>query len=143
MSIGVNATLKVLELAAQILNSGFDIEIFEAHHKHKLDAPSGTALIMGEIVAKASGRNLQTDGVFTRHGQTGARDPNSIGFSVVRGGDIVGDHTVTFAGIGERIEITHKASSRMTYAMGSLRACKFLNAQTSGLFTMQQVLGLA
>ncbi len=143
MSIGVNATLKVLELAAQILNSGFDIEIFEAHHKHKLDAPSGTALIMGEIVAKASGRNLQTDGVFTRQGQTGARDPNSIGFSVMRGGDIVGDHTVTFAGVGERIEITHKATSRMTYAIGSLRACKFLQSQPSGLFTMQQVLGLA
>ena len=140
MSVGLNATLKVLALAAKILDSGFDVEIFEAHHKHKIDAPSGTALIMGDVVAKASGRSLEANGVFARHGVTGARDPRAIGFSVFRGGDVIGDHTVTFAGIGERIEISHKASSRMTYALGSLRACKFLDARKTGLYSMQDVL---
>ena len=140
MSVGLNATLKVIALAAKLLDSGFDVEIFEAHHKQKIDAPSGTALIMGDVIAKATGRTLETDAVYARHGVTGVRDPRSIGFSVFRGGDIVGDHTVTFAGIGERIEISHKAASRMTYAMGSLRACKFLASQSVGLFSMQDVL---
>jgi 4-hydroxy-tetrahydrodipicolinate reductase len=142
MSVGVNATVKVLELAAKILNEGFDVEVIEAHHKHKIDAPSGTALMLGEVVAKATGRSLDLDGVFTRYGTTGPRPDNAIGFSVIRGGDIVGDHTVLFAGTGERIEITHKSSSRMTYALGALRACKFLANKNSGLFDMNDVLGL-
>ena len=140
MSVGLNATLKVIALAAKLLDNGFDVEIFEAHHKQKIDAPSGTALIMGEVVAKATGRTLEADAVYARHGVTGARDPRTIGFSVFRGGDIVGDHTVTFAGIGERIEISHKAASRMTYALGSVRACKFLAQQGAGLYSMQDVL---
>jgi 4-hydroxy-tetrahydrodipicolinate reductase len=142
MSIGVNATVKVLELAARILNQGFDVEIIEAHHKHKIDAPSGTALMLGEAVAKVTGRSLDVNGVFTRYGTTGPRPDNAIGFSVIRGGDIVGDHTVLFAGTGERIEITHKSSSRMTYALGAVRACKFLADKPSGLFDMNDVLGL-
>jgi 4-hydroxy-tetrahydrodipicolinate reductase len=142
MSVGVNATVKVLELAAKILNQGFDVEVIEAHHKHKIDAPSGTALMLGEAVAKATGRSLDIDGVFTRYGTTGPRPENAIGFSVIRGGDIVGDHTVLFAGTGERIEITHKSSSRMTYALGAVRACKFLTSQNYGLFDMNDVLGL-
>jgi 4-hydroxy-tetrahydrodipicolinate reductase len=143
MSAGVNVMLKLLDMAARALNPGYDIEIIEAHHRHKVDAPSGTALQMGEVVAKAIGRDLSTHGVFQRHGVTGARDPSTIGFAAVRGGDIVGDHTVLFAGTGERIEITHRAASRATYAQGSLRAARFLAGKSDGLYTMQDVLGLA
>ncbi|MDF1482697.1 4-hydroxy-tetrahydrodipicolinate reductase [Extensimonas sp. H3M7-6] len=142
MSVGVNVTLKLLELAAKALATGFDIEIIEAHHRHKVDAPSGTALQMGEVVAQALGRNLADCAVYERHGVTGERDPSSIGFATIRGGDIVGDHTVLFAGTGERIEITHKSSSRATYAQGSLRAARFLRAHERGLFGMADVLGL-
>jgi 4-hydroxy-tetrahydrodipicolinate reductase len=142
MSIGVNATFKLLEIAAKILSTGYDIEIIEAHHRHKVDAPSGTALKMGEVVAKALGRNLNDVGVFARQGVTGERDPSSIGFATVRGGDIVGDHTVMFAGTGERIEITHRSNSRANYALGSLRACRYLGDHKTGLFDMQDVLGL-
>ncbi len=142
MSVGVNATFKILELAAQILNSGYDIEIIEAHHRHKVDAPSGTALRMGEVVAQALGRNLKDVAVYGREGVTGERKPETIGFATVRGGDVVGDHTVLFAGLGERIEITHKSSSRVTYAHGSVRAARFLAAHVTGLFDMQDVLGL-
>ncbi len=140
MSVGVNATLKLLELAARLLADGYDIEVIEAHHKHKIDAPSGTALKMGEVIAGALGRDLKQDGVFTRHGVTGERKPGTIGFATVRGGDIVGDHTVLFAGIGERIEITHRSTSRATYAQGSLRACRFLAGRGNGLYDMQAVL---
>jgi 4-hydroxy-tetrahydrodipicolinate reductase len=142
MSVGVNATLKLLEVAAKILNSGYDVEVFEAHHRHKVDAPSGTALKMGEVIAQTWGKSLDEVAAWTRHGHTGARKPGEIGFSVVRGGDIVGDHTVLFCGTGERIEITHRSSSRATYAQGSLRAARFLSDQTTGLFDMQAVLGL-
>jgi 4-hydroxy-tetrahydrodipicolinate reductase len=142
MSVGVNVTMKLLELAARALSTGFDIEIVEAHHRHKVDAPSGTALKMGEVIAQALGRDLKQCGVFAREGVTGERDPSSIGFSAIRGGDIVGDHTVLFAGTGERIEITHKAGSRATYAQGSLRAVRFLAGQQKGLFDMFDVLGL-
>ena len=142
MSVGVNITLRLLETAGQFLSEGFDIEVIEAHHRHKVDAPSGTALKMGEVIADALGRDLKQVGVFAREGVTGERDPSSIGFATIRGGDIVGDHTVLFAGIGERIEITHKSSSRVTYAHGSLRAARFLREQSSGLFDMQDVLGL-
>ena len=142
MSVGVNVTFKLLELAAKALSTGYDIEVVEAHHKHKIDAPSGTALKMGEVMAQALGRDLKTCGVFERHGVTGPRDPSSIGFSTIRGGDIVGDHTVLFAGDGERIEISHKSSSRQSYAQGSLRAARFLQNQNNGLFDMQDVLGL-
>ncbi len=141
MSIGVNVVLKLLEQAGRALAEGYDIEITEAHHRHKVDAPSGTALKMGEVVARAAGRNLQRDAVWARHGHTGERQPGSIGFSVIRGGDIVGDHAVLFAGTGERIEITHKSSSRATYAAGSLRAVRFLAGKRSGLYDMQAVLG--
>ena len=142
MSVGVNITLKLLEIAGQYLSEGFDIEVIEAHHRHKVDAPSGTALKMGEVVAKAAGRNFQEDARYAREGHTGERPAKEIGFSVIRGGDIVGDHTVLFAGTGERIEITHKSSSRATYAQGALRAAKFLMGQPRGLFDMQDVLGL-
>ena len=142
MSVGVNVTLKLLEMAAKALSTGYDIEIIEAHHRHKVDAPSGTALKMGEVVAQALGRNLKDCGVYARHGVTGERDPSSIGFAAIRGGDIVGDHTVLFAGTGERIEITHKAASRATYAQGSLRAVRFLTGKRSGMFDMFDVLGL-
>lgn len=142
MSVGVNVTLKLLEFAAKHFSHGYDIEIIEAHHRHKVDAPSGTALMMGEAVAGALGRSLDECAVYGRHGVTGERDPSSIGFAAVRGGDIVGDHTVLFAGIGERIEITHKSSSRVTYAQGSLRAVRFLAGQSRGLFGMDEVLGL-
>ncbi|NML42177.1 4-hydroxy-tetrahydrodipicolinate reductase [Ramlibacter sp. G-1-2-2] len=142
MSVGVNVTLKLIEMAAQALATGYDIEVIEAHHRHKVDAPSGTALKMGEVIAEALGRDLKKDGVFQRHGVTGERDPSSIGFSAIRGGDIVGDHTVLFAGTGERIEITHKAASRATYAQGSLRAVRFLADKDKGLFDMFDVLGL-
>ncbi len=145
MSVGVNVTLKLLAMAAGSLakgNTDFDIEIIEAHHRNKVDAPSGTALKMGEVVARAIGRNLNDCAVFAREGHTGERVAQSIGFSAIRGGDIVGDHTVLFAGTGERIEITHKASSRATYAQGSLRAVRFLAEQKNGLFDMFDVLGL-
>ena len=140
MSVGVNVCLKLLDMAAQVLSQGYDIEIVEAHHRHKVDAPSGTALRMGEVVAKALGRDLKDCAVYGREGVTGERDPSTIGFATVRGGDIVGDHTVMFAGIGERIEITHKASSRATFAQGALRAARFLAGKGNGLFDMQDVL---
>ena len=142
MSVGVNVTLKLLEMAAKALSTGYDIEIIEAHHRHKVDAPSGTALKMGEVIADALGRDLKDCAVYAREGVTGERDPSSIGFATIRGGDIVGDHTVLFAGTGERIEITHKSSSRTTYAQGSLRAARFLADKKSGLFDMFDVLGL-
>lgn len=142
MSIGVNVTLKLLELAAKSLNAGYDVEIIETHHRHKIDAPSGTALKMGEVVAKALGRDLKGHAVFSREGLTGARDASAIGFSAIRGGDVVGDHTVMFAGIGERIEITHKSSTRQGYADGSLRAARFLAGKKSGMFDMFDVLDL-
>ena len=142
MSVGVNLTFKLLDIAARILNEGFDIEIVEAHHRHKVDAPSGTALRMGEVVAEALGRDLKTHAVYGREGVTGERNPSTIGFATVRGGDIVGDHTVMFAGIGERVEISHKASSRMTFALGALRAARFMAGRKHGLFDMQDVLGL-
>lgn len=142
MSVGVNVTFKLLDMAARALNNGYDIEIIETHHRHKVDAPSGTALKMGEVVAQALGRDLKGHAVFAREGITGARDPNAIGFSAIRGGDIVGDHTVMFAGIGERIEITHKSSTRESYADGALRAVRFLASQKPGLYDMFDVLGL-
>lgn len=142
MSVGVNATFKLLEVAAKLLSTGYDIEVIEAHHRHKVDAPSGTALAMGEVIAKAIGRNLDDCAVYAREGHTGPRDASSIGFATVRGGDIVGDHTVMFAGIGERIEISHKSSSRQSYADGAMRAARFLADKPHGLFDMQDVLGL-
>ena len=142
MSVGVNVTLKLLEMAAKALATGYDIEIIEAHHRHKVDAPSGTALKMGEVIANAIGRDLKDCAVYARQGVTGERDPSSIGFATIRGGDIVGDHTVLFAGTGERIEISHKASSRATSAQGSLRAVRFLRGQKTGLFDMFDVLRL-
>lgn len=142
MSVGVNVTFKLLEMAAKILSHGYDIEIIEAHHRHKVDAPSGTALRMGEVIADALGRDLKKVAVYGREGVTGERDPSTIGFATIRGGDIVGDHTVLFAGIGERIEITHKSASRVTYAHGALRACRFLAGRPAGLYDMQDVLGL-
>jgi len=142
MSLGVNVVLKLLDVAARALHNGYDIEVIEAHHRHKVDAPSGTALAMGEVLAKALGRELGDVAVHGRHGLTGERDASSIGFSVIRGGDIVGDHTVLFAGSGERIEITHKSSSRVGYAQGSLRAARFLAGRAPGLYGMNDVLGL-
>jgi 4-hydroxy-tetrahydrodipicolinate reductase len=131
----------LLDMAARGLSEGYDIEIIEAHHRHKIDAPSGTALQMGEVVAAALGRDLKDCAVYGREGVTGERDPSTIGFATIRGGDIVGDHTVLFAGTGERIEISHKSSSRVTYAQGSLRAARFLAAQPAGLYDMNDVLG--
>ena len=142
MSVGVNVTMKLLEMAAKSFSHGYDIEIIEAHHRHKVDAPSGTALKMGEVIADALGRKLDEVAVYSREGVTGARDPSTIGFASIRGGDIVGDHTVLFASDGERVEITHKSSSRVTYAHGSLRAARFLNDKATGLYDMQDVLGL-
>lgn len=142
MAVGVNVVFKLLDMAARIMNEGYDIEVVEAHHRMKIDAPSGTALRMGEVVAAALGRDLEDCAVYGREGVTGERDPSTIGFATVRGGDIVGDHTVMFCGIGERVEITHKASSRMPYALGSLRAARFMAGRKSGLFDMQDVLGL-
>jgi 4-hydroxy-tetrahydrodipicolinate reductase len=142
MSVGVNVTLKLLEYAARHFSHGYDIEIIEAHHRHKIDAPSGTALMMGEAIAGALGRKLDDVAVYGREGITGERDPSTIGFAAIRGGDIVGDHTVLFAGIGERIEITHKSASRQSYAQGALRAVRFLEGHANGLFDMQDVLGL-
>lgn len=142
MSVGVNVVLKLLDTAARLLSEGYDIEVIETHHRHKVDAPSGTALKMGEVVAAALGRDLKTCAVYGREGVTGERDPSTIGFATIRGGDVVGDHTVLFAGIGERIEITHKSSSRATYAQGSLRAARFMAERECGLFDMSDVLGL-
>ncbi|HVZ42252.1 MAG TPA: 4-hydroxy-tetrahydrodipicolinate reductase [Ramlibacter sp.] len=142
MSVGVNVTFKLLELAAKVLDDGYDIEIVETHHRHKVDAPSGTALKMGEVIAKVLERDLKKVAVYGREGVTGERDARTIGFSAVRGGDIVGDHTVLFAGTGERIEITHRAANRATYAQGSLRAVRFLADKASGLYDMFDVLGL-
>ncbi|WP_295374612.1 4-hydroxy-tetrahydrodipicolinate reductase [uncultured Pseudacidovorax sp.] len=142
MSVGVNVTFKLLEMAAKALSTGYDIEVIEAHHRHKVDAPSGTALKMGEVIADALGRDLKDCAVYAREGVTGERDPSTIGFATIRGGDIVGDHTVLFAGTGERIEISHKSSSRAGYAQGSLRAVRFLAGKKNGLFDMFDVLGL-
>ena len=143
MSVGINVVLKLLDVAARALNEGYDIEIIEAHHRHKVDAPSGTALQLGEAVAAALGRDLKACAVYGREGVTGERDPSTIGFATVRGGDIVGDHTVLFAGTGERIEISHKASSRATFAQGALRAARFVAQRRNGLYDMNDVLGLA
>ena len=142
MSVGVNVVLRLLELAARSFADGYDIEIIEAHHRHKVDAPSGTALAMGEAIASALGQDLQQQAVFAREGHTGERRPGSIGFAAVRGGDIVGDHTVLFAGTGERIEITHRSNSRANYAEGSLRAARFVAGRAPGLYGMDDVLGL-
>lgn len=142
MGVGVNAMLKLLELAAQILNHDYDVEIIETHHKHKVDAPSGTALKMGEVIAKTRGTKLDKVAVYAREGDVGERTPGAIGFASIRGGDVIGDHTVLFAGIGERIEITHRASNRMTYAIGSMRAARFLAGRRTGLYDMFDVLGI-
>ncbi len=142
MSVGVNATFKLLEMAAKMLHPGYDIEIIEAHHRHKVDAPSGTALKMGETIAAALGEKLADVAVYAREGHTGERKAGTIGFATVRGGDIVGDHTVLFAGTGECIEITHRSSSRSTYAAGSMRAARFLVGRKKGLFDMFDVLGI-
>ena len=142
MSVGVNLCFKLLDMAARVLGDDVDIEVIEAHHRHKVDAPSGTALRMGEVVADALGRNLDDCAVYGREGVTGERDPKTIGFETIRAGDIVGDHTVMFAGIGERVEITHKASSRMTFANGAVRAALWLEQQNNGLYDMQDVLDL-
>jgi 4-hydroxy-tetrahydrodipicolinate reductase len=141
-SVGVNLSFKLLDIAARVLNTGYDIEVVEAHHRHKVDAPSGTALRMGEVLAEALGRDLKDCAVYGREGVTGARDPSTIGFATVRGGDVVGDHTVMFMADGERIEITHKASSRATFAQGALRSALWLRQQPAGLYDMQDVLGL-
>jgi len=142
MSVGVTLLINLVQAAAKVLADGYDVEIIEAHHRHKVDAPSGTALRLGEAAASALGRDLQTCAVYGREGVTGERDANTIGFATVRGGDVVGDHTVLFAGIGERVELTHKASSRATFALGALRAARFLADRQTGLFDMQDVLGL-
>jgi 4-hydroxy-tetrahydrodipicolinate reductase len=141
MSVGVNLSFKLLELAAKVMGDEADIEIIETHHRHKKDAPSGTALAMGEVVASALGRDLKECAVYGREGITGERDRSTIGFETIRAGDVVGDHTVLFASEGERLEITHKASSRMTFAKGAVRAANWLHGRESGLFTMQDVLG--
>ncbi|MGV6809566.1 MAG: 4-hydroxy-tetrahydrodipicolinate reductase [bacterium] len=142
MSIGVNLSLKLLEMTAKVLEDSVDIEIIEAHHRHKVDAPSGTALRMGEVIAETLGRNLTDCAVYGREGHTGERDRKTIGFETIRAGDIVGEHTVMFADIGERIEITHKASSRMTFAKGAVRAADWLAQKPVGIYDMQDVLGL-
>ena len=142
MSVGVNLCFKLLDIAARVMGDEVDIEIIEAHHRHKIDAPSGTAIRMGEVVADSLGRNLADCAVYGREGYTGERDRKTIGFETIRAGDIVGDHTVMFAGLGERVEITHKASSRMTLANGAVRAAQWLAAKENGLFDMQDVLNL-
>lgn len=142
MSVGVNVVLNLLRTAAEVLGDDYDVEIIEAHHRHKKDAPSGTALRMGEVVADALGRDLKECAVYGREGFTGERSRQEIGFETIRGGDVVGDHTVLFAGIGERIEVTHKASSRMTFAKGAMRAAKWLQDKGAGLYDMQDVLSL-
>ncbi len=142
MSVGVNLTLKLLQMAAKVLGDEVDIEIIEAHHRHKIDAPSGTALAMGEAVAETLGRDLKECAVYGREGRTGERERQTIGFETIRAGDIVGEHTVMFAGLGERVEITHKASSRTTFAKGAVRAAAWLGDKKNGLFDMQDVLSL-
>lgn len=142
MSVGVNLTFKLVELAARVLGDSVDIEIIEAHHRHKVDAPSGTALRLGRVVADTLGRNLETDAVYGREGQTGVRQRRTIGFSTIRAGDIVGEHTTLFAADGERVEVTHRATSRMTFAAGAVRAAVWLGDQRPGLYDMQDVLGL-
>ena len=142
MAIGVNVLAKLVEMAARVLGPEYDAEVFEIHHKMKVDAPSGTALMLGEVAAKARGGALAKNGVYARHGVTGERGSGTVGFSVARGGDVVGDHTVFFAGPGERIEITHRSSSRSTYAQGAMRAAKFLSGKAPGLYDMEDVLGL-
>lgn len=141
-SVGVNLLFALIDQAARVLNDGYDIEVIEAHHRHKIDAPSGTALRMGEVLANALGRDLKQCAVYAREGVTGERDPNAIGFATVRGGDIVGDHTALFATDGERVEITHKASSRLTFANGAVRSAVWLANKNNGLYDMQDVLGL-
>jgi len=143
MAVGVNATFKLAGVAAKILGDAYDVEIIEAHHRHKVDAPSGTALKLGEVVAAALERDLKNCAVYGRKGDTGERDAKTIGFHAIRGGDIVGEHTVMFAGSGERVEITVRSQSRMTYAAGALRAARFLGGKVSGLYDMQDVLGLS
>ncbi len=142
MSVGVNVMLRLVERAARMLGESYDLEVTEIHHKHKIDAPSGTALALGEALARARGVTLAEQGVFTRHGHTGERKAGSIGFAALRGGDIVGDHTVLYCGPGERLEITHRSASRANYAEGSLRAARFVAGQAKGLFGMADVLGL-
>jgi len=142
MSVGVNLSLKLLEMTAKVMGDYTDIEVIEAHHRHKVDAPSGTALRMGEVVADALGRDLKNCAIYGREGDTGERDRKTIGFSTIRAGDIVGEHTVMFADEGERVEITHKATSRMTFANGAVRAAVWLKEQKNGLYDMQDVLGL-
>jgi len=142
MSVGVNLCFRLLELAARVMGEDADIEIIEAHHRHKVDAPSGTALRMGEVVAEALGRDLAKVAVYGREGQTGERDRRTIGFETIRAGDVVGEHTVWFATVGERVAITHKASSRMTFAKGAVRAARWLSDRPAGLYDMQDVLGL-
>jgi 4-hydroxy-tetrahydrodipicolinate reductase len=142
MAVGVNAVFKLAEVAAKILGDAYDVEIIEAHHRHKVDAPSGTALKLGEVVAAALGRDLKTCAVYGREGDTGERDAKTIGFHAIRGGDIVGEHTVMFAGSGERVEVTVRSQSRMTYAAGALRAARFLGGMAPGVYDMQDVLGL-
>jgi len=142
MSVGVNLSLKLLEMTAKVIGDYTDIEVIEAHHRHKVDAPSGTALRMGEVVAATLGRDLKDCAVYGREGDTGERERKTIGFSTIRAGDIVGEHTVMFADEGERLEITHKASSRMTFAKGAVRAASWLRNKPAGLYDMQDVLGL-
>jgi 4-hydroxy-tetrahydrodipicolinate reductase len=142
MSIGVNLTFKVLDMVARALGDDYDVEVIEAHHRNKVDAPSGTALRMGEVVADALDRDLEANAVYGRQGRTGVRERDTIGFETIRAGDIVGEHTVMFAGAGERVEIAHKASSRQTFAGGAVRAAKWVTAQPAGLYDMQDVLGL-
>ncbi len=141
-SVGVNTLFKLLELAAKSLDSGYDVEILEMHHRMKVDAPSGTAIKLGEVIAEAQGTKLADRAVYAREGHTGERKNGTIGFATLRGGDVVGDHTVVFAGTGERIEITHKSASRATYAVGAVRAARFLHGRAQGLFDMHDVLGL-
>ncbi len=143
MSVGVNLSLKLLEMTAKVMGDYTDIEVIEAHHRHKVDAPSGTALRMGEVIADTLGRDLKDCAIYGREGDTGERDRKTIGFSTIRAGDIVGEHTVMFADEGERVEITHKASSRMTFANGAVRAAIWLKDKDNGLYDMQDVLGLA
>ena len=142
MSVGVNVAMKLIAMATRALASDCDIEVFESHHRDKVDAPSGTALKMGDVIAQAQGKQFSDIAAYARHGQTGPRPPGSVGFASIRGGDIVGEHTVMFAGSGERIEITHRSTSRANYAQGSLRAARFISSRPSGLFDMDDVLGL-
>lgn len=142
MSVGVTLLINLVEQAAQVLKDDFDIEVVEMHHRHKVDAPSGTALRLGEAAAQGTGQDLQDCAVYAREGDTGEREAGKIGFATLRGGDVVGDHTVVYAGTGERVELTHKASSRATFALGALRAAKFLMTKPTGLFDMRDVLGL-